>query len=101
MCDWNGSQPVAVAVVILNYRTPDLVLDWLASLEPEVAGRPVAAVVVDNASGDGAAERLEREIAVRGWGWARVVRSATNAGFSAGNNLGIRSIDADVYFLLN
>jgi GT2 family glycosyltransferase len=86
-------QRVEIAVVILNYRTPELALDCLASLEGELGGAWAAAIVVDNASGDGSADRLDRELRARGWRWARVVRSATNAGFSAGNNRGIASID--------
>jgi len=96
-----ASQRIALAVVILNYRTPELVIGCLDSLAPEVAGQPIEAIVVDNASGDGSAERLEREIAARQWTWARVVGSQANGGFSAGNNLGIRSIDAEAYLLLN
>jgi GT2 family glycosyltransferase len=94
-------QRVEIAVVILNYRTPELALDCLASLEGELGSVSAAAIVVDNASGDGSADRLDRELRARGWRWARVVRSATNAGFSAGNNRGIASIDADAYLLLN
>jgi GT2 family glycosyltransferase len=59
-------------------------------------------VVVDNDSGDGSADHLEREIAARGFaGWARVIRAPCNGGFSAGNNLGMRAEPAAFYLLLN
>lgn len=92
-----------LAVIILNYRTADLVIECLASFVPELPTWPgLEAVVVDNASGDGSDERIERALAERGWsGWARLVRSPDNGGFAAGNNLGIRSAAADVYWLLN
>ncbi|MGC6486513.1 MAG: glycosyltransferase family 2 protein [Planctomycetota bacterium] len=91
-----------LAVVVLNYRTPELVLACLASLEGQVDGARDAVVVVDNASGDGSADHVASELARRGWtGWARLVRSEQNGGFSAGNNLGIESVDADAYLLLN
>jgi N-acetylglucosaminyl-diphospho-decaprenol L-rhamnosyltransferase len=92
-----------VAAIILNYRTPDLTVDCLATLAPERADCPgLSAVVVDNASDDGSAEAVAGAIERRGWsGWARLVRAAENRGFAAGNNLGIASAEADFYWLLN
>jgi GT2 family glycosyltransferase len=91
-----------LAVVIVNYRTPDLVVDALASLEGELDPARDVAVVVDNASGDDSVARLEDAIERRGWqGWGKLEPSGVNGGFSAGNNLGIRSVDAEFYLLLN
>ena len=50
-----------LAIIILNYRTPELTIDCLASLEREI-DLSVCAVVVDNASGDGSAERIAAAI---------------------------------------
>lgn len=59
-------------------------------------------VVVDNASGDGSAEKIEAAISQNRWDrWARVVQSSRNGGFSAGNNLGISSEPAEFFLLLN
>ncbi|WP_428387963.1 glycosyltransferase family 2 protein [Mucisphaera sp.] len=98
-----GSVGVRVLAVVLNYRTPDLVVDCLGSLVSEVAGCPgLSVVVVDNDSGDGSAEAIERTIDERGWGaWARVHRMGDNRGFSAGNNGGLFSGEAEYYLLLN
>ncbi len=100
--------PADLAVVIVNYRTAGLVIDCLRSLQPEVAGLPGArVVVVDNASGDGSPERLRQAIAAEGWGgWAAVQAAPVNAGFSAGNNAGLRPLLASPeppawYLLLN
>jgi N-acetylglucosaminyl-diphospho-decaprenol L-rhamnosyltransferase len=92
-----------LVVVVLHYRTPDLLIDCLASLEGELAGQPGwEVVVVDNASGDGSAQRIERAIAERDWGgFARVIQSPINGGFSAGNNLGMREAPARFHLLLN
>jgi len=38
-----------LAVVIINYRTPGLLIDCLESLEPELDPRRDVALVVDNA----------------------------------------------------
>jgi GT2 family glycosyltransferase len=92
---------VDLAIVILNYRTAELTIACLASLEREVEP-DLRVVVVDNASGDGSAEKIERAVVDRGWSaWASVLRSPVNGGFAAGNNLGIRSVDARAYVLLN
>ncbi|MEL7034521.1 MAG: glycosyltransferase family 2 protein [Cyanobacteria bacterium J06592_8] len=91
-----------LAIVILNYRTPKLVIDCLASLESEVKIDRDTVIVVDNASGDQSVETIEAAITEKNWSnWARVLPSSINGGFSAGNNLGIQSVKADAYLLLN
>jgi N-acetylglucosaminyl-diphospho-decaprenol L-rhamnosyltransferase len=83
-------------VVIVNYRTADLAVAALRSLEPEVrahAGTHV--VVVDNASGDGSYERIDATIRERGWSdWVRAIASSSNGGFAAGNNIAINAAHA-------
>lgn len=92
-----------LAVVVLNYKTPGLVLDCLNSLQPEIDGNDAYEVlVVDNCSGDGSDNQIETALNDRGWSdWARVVRSPVNGGFAAGNNVGIRATDAENVLLLN
>ena len=92
-----------LAIVVLNYRSPGLVMDCLRTIASERASMPdFQVVVVDNASGDGSAERLATELDSDRWRpWVRLVVSPVNGGFSAGNNVGIRAVDADAYLLLN
>jgi N-acetylglucosaminyl-diphospho-decaprenol L-rhamnosyltransferase len=89
-----------IAAVIINYKTPVLTLDCLASLEPEFTDLPGSrAFVVDNASNDDSVELLNREIKARSWeSWATVVSSPRNGGFSAGNNLGIAAAEGNAPF---
>lgn len=96
-------QPRAqLAVILLNYRRADLVVQCLESLEPELRGQSNwTVVVVDNASSDGSAEQISRSLADREWSWARLVVSPANGGFSAGNNFGLATISASHYVLLN
>jgi N-acetylglucosaminyl-diphospho-decaprenol L-rhamnosyltransferase len=90
-----------IALIILNYRTAELTVDCLRSLATEVDAE-TEVVVVDNASGDGSADRIEDAIAEAGWGaWARVLRSPDNGGFAAGNNYGMAAVTADAYLLSN
>ena len=81
-----------VWVVILNYRTPDMTLDALRSLEAEmraVPGRRV--IVVDGGSGDDSAERIEAAIRDEGRGdHAELLALPDNRGYAAGNNAAIR-----------
>lgn len=79
-------------IVIVNYRTAELAIDCLRSLSSQVAdlagGR---AAVIDNASGDGSAEKLSAAIEREGWSsWAMVMPLDRNGGFSFGNNAGVR-----------
>ena len=80
-----------IAAIIINYKTPVLTLECLASLQSELADLPGSqAFVVDNASNDDSVAAMEHEIKARSWeDWVEIVRSEQNAGFSAGNNLGI------------
>ena len=83
--------PVETLIVVVNYRSAELAIDCLASLEGEVAANPgTHVVVVENASGPDQADRLRGAIRDRGWsGWATLVVAARNGGFAAGNNVAI------------
>ena len=94
------------AIVLLNYRTPELTgacLESVAGRGGSGSGTSTEVIVVDNASGDGSADTLRREIASRGWGdWARLYEAERNLGFAGGNNFGIRHAgSADYVLLLN
>ncbi len=90
-----------IAACILNYQTPDLVEDCLASLLPELAPGRDAVLVVDNASGDGSVERLQASLDRSSGVASQLIESGRNGGFAAGHNCGIRSVEADAYLLLN
>ena len=92
--------PIRLAVVVLNYQTPDLTLDCLASLVPELGPRDQC-VVVDNASPDGSGAAIAAAVEEREWKSVDVVLHEHNGGFAAGNNVGIERVDADYYLLLN
>lgn len=90
------------AVIVLNYRTPDLVVDCLRSLSAQIDPGRHEVVVVDNNSPDDSGDRIEAAIREHDWSaWARLVRSPVNGGFAAGNNVGIKATDARVRVLLN
>lgn len=96
-----------IAIVVINYRTAQMTLECLASLAAEVTDLPGCHVVlVDSASGDESADRLEAESSAREWNsWLSIFRLPENRGFSAGNNAGIAFAEQlarfDAYLLLN
>lgn len=105
----DSCQNVALNIVIVNYRTPDLVIGCLESLAPELElisasfGEPRVAVV-DNDSGDDSVSLLSQwrdqqspSIQER----IQILPSKVNGGFAAGNNLGIQAQPADYQLLLN
>ena len=76
---------VAVTVVIVHYRTPDLLRECLESIEPEARRSPIEVLVVDNASEDEAAELIRQRFS-----WASLIRNSFNYGFAIANNQGFR-----------
>ncbi len=83
-----------VSAVIVHYKTPeDTVRAALAVAETAPAAE---VVVVDNASGDGVAEELERRIP-----GARLIRESVNRGYGAGCNRGARGSSRPFLLFLN
>ncbi len=82
-----------VAVVVINYNAGESVIDCLHAIAAE---SPAEIVVIDNASTDGSDERIARERPD-----VRLVRNATNTGFAAAANQGVRETRAPSVLLLN
>lgn len=81
-------------IVIVNYRTPGLVIDCLRSLVDEVHDlESPRVIVVENGSGDDSAAQLRRAIDSNGWGsWAELMVEERNTGFAGGNNVALRPL---------
>ena len=91
--DDDGRAPVAA--IIVSWNCARFLADCLRSLD-KLERPPREVVVVDNASSDGALE-LVREL----FPHVRRVSSATNLGFCAANNLGIRATRSPFVLVLN
>jgi len=80
-----------VFVVIVNYRTGQLAVECLASLESRVDDlRGGRVIVADNHSCDDSLAVLTAAIADRHWGeWVELLSLPRNGGFAYGNNAGI------------
>ncbi|MDH3594261.1 MAG: glycosyltransferase family 2 protein [Rhodospirillales bacterium] len=84
-----------VRVVVVNYNSGDLLARAVACLAAQ-SDPDFEAVIVDNASGDGSADRL-----VLPDDRFTLVRSEANLGFAAGSNLGCRGARTDWLATLN
>lgn len=82
-----------VDVVIVSYRTPDLVLDCIDSV---LAAGAESVTVVDNASGDETVERIVAEHPS-----VRLLVNERNVGYGAAANAGAATGDAPVILVLN
>jgi GT2 family glycosyltransferase len=91
------SRPGVVSIVLVNFRGADLTIEAVNELQkvdwPE---EMLEVVVVENASGDGSAERIRTAAP-----WVRLVESDENLGFAGGCNLGVASSTGEFVGFLN
>ncbi|MDC7223952.1 MAG: glycosyltransferase family 2 protein [Spirochaetales bacterium] len=97
-----------VSAVIVNYKTPRLVVDCLDSIQENPDETiDLKVYIVDNQSGDDSSEVIGAYI---GEGdrssWISYIQAERNGGFSYGNNVGFRAIleekdDPDYVWMLN
>ena len=86
----------AVDIVIVSYRSQDLLRSCLMSLRAYPPDRGAHVWLVDNASQDGTPEMVRAEFPE-----VELIASETNRGFSAANNLAIRRGRAPYVLVLN
>lgn len=84
-----------VSIIIVNYKTPQLVIDCVNSIEKNSSGVDFEIIVVDNHSEDDSVERLSKDNRII------LIESLRNGGFGYGNNLGMRVAHGKYFFLLN
>ena len=86
----------ALSIIIVNYKTPGLVIDCLRTVYEQGGGLDFEVIVIDNASGDDSRERILRAFPDVRWS-----DMGYNAGFARANNAGIRMSQGDTVLLLN
>lgn len=87
--------PVSVSVILVNYNGKRLLAQCLTPLSKQTHS-PFEIVLVDNASTDDSCAFAEKNFP-----GVKLVRSETNAGFAAGNNLGFRHARGELIGTLN
>ena len=84
-----------LSVVIVNFRAKDNLRITLASVFASKTKYSYEVFVVDNDSGDGSVEMIEREFSS-----VKLVRNINN-GFSKGNNAALRQVSGRLVLILN
>jgi N-acetylglucosaminyl-diphospho-decaprenol L-rhamnosyltransferase len=87
---------VDLSIVIVNYNTANYTAQCLDSIAQHAPNCGYEIVVVDNASTDDSADRLEAN-----YPQVKLVRSRENRGIAGGNNMGIRAGSGRYVLLLN
>src|SRR5215213_2066340 len=87
---------MAISIIIVNYKTPQLLVDCLRTVFTGGQTIPMDVIVVDNASGDNS-----REIITTAFPKVKWIQMTYNAGFARANNEGIRQSAGEVVLLLN
>jgi N-acetylglucosaminyl-diphospho-decaprenol L-rhamnosyltransferase len=95
---------ISVAAVIVTYKSADLAIACLRSIESERlrSDLQISAIVVDNSTDDYPV--VLQAIETNDWsGWVKLARAPRNGGFAYGNNLGVQlaSGSPDYIHLLN
>jgi len=85
-----------LSIIIVNYKSPDLVLDCLRTVYKKTSDISFEIIVVDNASEDNSRSRIMNEYPSVRW-----IQMSYNAGFARANNEGIRQSRGRVVLLLN
>ncbi len=90
--------PVLLTIVIVNYKTAELVCKVVDTAKKEAAADnvPVRIMVVDNGSGDGSVATISAAHPD-----IEVIDSGGNLGFSKGNNIALRTVASPYAMLLN
>jgi GT2 family glycosyltransferase len=87
---------IELSIIIVNYKTPRLVLDCLQTVYGQTSAITFEVLVADNASGDDS-----REIITGRYPGVRWIQMDYNAGFARANNAAIRQSDGNAVLLLN
>ena len=87
---------IKLSIIIVNYRTPQLVIDCLRTLYDQTDTGLFEVIVVDNDSGDGS-----EAIVCSVFPLVRWINMGYNSGFARANNEGIRRAVGGVVLLIN
>lgn len=90
------STAIDVSILIVNYKTPHLLIDCLRSVYSHTTGISLEVIVVDNDSADGSREIVLAQFPAVQW-----IDMGYNAGFSRANNRAMNAAAGRHFLLLN
>lgn len=85
-----------LSIVILNYKTRELLRQCLRGLQGPALSFSYEIIVVDNNSGDGSVDMVKERFP-----HVLVISAPTNGGFARGMNLGLKRAQGEYLLLLN
>lgn len=85
-----------LSIIIVSYNTSALLRGCLRSIHETISEIAFEIIVVDNASNDGSQDMVTREFS-----HVTLIKNASNVGFAAANNQGIRQARGATVLLLN
>lgn len=87
---------ILLSIIILNYNTKDQVKQCVRNIRQNPPSVQYEIIIVDNGSTDGSLEFIKYELSD-----VKIVVSDKNLGYGRGNNLGIKSAQAEYILILN
>jgi GT2 family glycosyltransferase len=84
------------SIIIVNYKTPVLVIDCLQTIFDKSVSSNIEVIVVDNFSQDDSESKVTTSFPQVRW-----IQMDYNSGFTRANNAGIRAANGEVILLLN
>ncbi len=87
---------VELSIIIVNYRTPKLVVDCLNSIYRFPSSANYEIMVVDNLSADESEKEIRTKFPTVRW-----IQMSYNAGFARANNAAIKQANGNIVLLLN
>ena len=87
---------IQLSIIIVNYKSAQLVCDCLQSVYAQNAQFSFEIIVVDNDSADGSKEKITALYPEISW-----LQMGYNSGFARANNEGIRKSNGEIVLLLN
>lgn len=91
-----SAKHINVSVVIVNYKTPDLVNKCIDSIKHYSTGFNYEIIVVDNDSHDNSRQQVTNKHVDITW-----IDAGYNSGFARGNNMGLRQATGQFALLIN
>jgi len=85
-----------LSIIIVSFKVRDLLKQCLSSVFAQNFDFNFEIIVVDNNSQDGSAEMVKQKFPQ-----VKLIASAKNLGFAAGNNLGLKEASGKYFLLLN
>ena len=85
-----------VSIILVNYKTKELTINCIKSIQEKTKDLKYEIILVDNASNDGSIETIEKK-----YPNIKIIKNDTNLGFGIANNIGIKNSNGKYILCLN